>query len=567
MSADVDAILDNFSEMQAARQSHEGRWRDVADYFMPNKNLSVEAKPTEIVRRRVTSSIGPRVLARGSALLVAYLLDPSRPFISPNVEGGFVQAGRSLNLKADSHDYLDTLQWQMFDKMMRPKSNYWTSTTQCAVELYGFGTCIRWTGRKKGFGPKYQYRPLRACWISENEDGDVDTLYFRYTLPLFKAAKKFPKLLENTEIKARFDDPQRRREHIVLLHCVEPRDGGVAGAVATNKPFTSVTIAPEQKIVAEESGYDSFPYSVARINVEEGSPYGTGLAWFALPNVKVINALQQGVELSVALRLNPPLLMPKRMFGKPLDRRPGARNVYDQSGLGFQSAREAVQKLDVSGDPVIGVEYVKSLVTEVEEIFFVDWMSLNDGVQKTAEEIRDRRDLRVRAMTALVPAVDRDLIGKDADRTLEVMTEEGMVPPPPAELSDAMVEWDYKGPLAIMAQRGQFEAIDRIFDLALKGKGLDEGGAKVVAVEECLRAAAEAVGIPVGALLSRTEMDDLLAREAEGVQAMNAADLAQRGATTLRDAGQGVASLTAANADGADVEGLAALAANAAQAA
>jgi hypothetical protein len=65
-----------------------------------------------------------------------------------------------------------------------------------------------------------------------------------------------------------------------------------------------------------------------------------------------------------------------------------------------------------------------NLKRDAEEIFHVDWMSLNDGVEKTAEEIRERRDLRVRAMSAVVPSIDRDLIGRGADRTLEAMIEE-----------------------------------------------------------------------------------------------------------------------------------------------
>jgi hypothetical protein len=36
-------------------------------------------------------------------------------------------------------------------------------------------------------------------------------------------------------------------------------------------------------------------------------------------------------------------------------------------------------------------------------VFYTDWMRLNESVQKTAEEIRERRDLRVGAMSAFVP--------------------------------------------------------------------------------------------------------------------------------------------------------------------
>lgn len=543
MAANVADIKRNWEHLKTLRLPHEERWRLCAEYFTPQKNMNVAQVPGELIKRRVTSSIGPRVLSRGSALLVAYLLDMGRPFISPNVDGAMVQAGRTLNLDAEQQDYLDTVAWRMFDAMLRPKSNYWSSTSRVAVELYAFGTGIRWTGRKRGFGPKYQHRALRSCWIDQNEDGEVDTVYYRYTLPIWRAVKRFPKLLDCEKIAKKNADAKQQLEEITLLQAVEPRENGRVGASSDNKPYLDCTIAPDFDAIAEETGYDSFPFSVARLNVEEGSPYGVGLAWFALPNVMAINAFRQGVEMATWLRVLPPILKPKRLFPKPLDQRPGAINSYDAVGLGFQNLRDAFHKLDIAGDPNAGANWIRDLTQEVEEIFFIDWMSLSDGVQKTAEEIRDRRDLRLRAMSALVPAVDRDLIGRDADRTLDCLIAEGLIPPPPASLSGANVEWDYKGPLAMLQQRSLVDAIGMAFDLALKGKQLDENTPVVVAIDECVRSACEALGLSPGNIRSRAEIEKQKEALAQAANDAHEAALAAQAGTTLRDGGNGIAAL------------------------
>lgn len=551
MAADVKAIMRRWEDMKSARMTREGAWQQAADYFMPNKDFSTTARPSELIRRRIVSSLGPRVLSRGAGLLVAYLIDQSSPFIGPNVDHALVRAGRSTDLAGPSLDYLGRLEWRIFDAMMMPKSGYISSVSRVAVEAMLFGNGVQWIGRKRGFGPRYQARPFRSCWFEENEDGEIDTLYFRYQLPAWRVIANYPDTAKACDkLWDLGKDEKSCHQLVTLLHCIEPREYGRAGAVATGKPFQSVTLAVDQQCVLEETGYESFPYAIARLNIEEGSAYGTGMAWQAMPDVLAYNYFQQKMQKAAGRRADPVLMKPGRLFPKPLDLRDGAVNNYDPSALGFQRASEAIQKLDIGGDALVAQTVLDGLKRDVEEIFFVDWMSLNDGVQKTAEEIRDRRDLRLRAMSSLVPSIDRDLVGKGADRTLEIMVEEGVVEAAPAELANMEVGWDYKGPLAMMQQRGQFENIDRLFDLATKAQALDPNSTHVIMVAEGLRAAAEALGPPGGLLRSREDYQKMVDSLAEKAAAATEMEHTTAAATAVRDGGQGVSSLLGAGPGG-----------------
>lgn len=544
--ADFRTLDRRFDELKQARLMREAEWQLIADVFLPRKDFSLPQKPTELRRRRLTSSVPAIALRRGASLLTGFMIDNTRPFIKANVQRGLVAAGRPTELDGDAKDYLGDVEWGVFDRMMLPQSGFLSGASRLALELYAFGTGVQWTGRKRGFGPKYLTRPLRACWIAENEDGEVDTLFYQFTMPLWKAVERWPD--HGVEKWTRdAGDEGKARQSVTLTHAVYPRIGGREGAEGRAKPFAEVYFCCAEKAILGEGGYDSFPYAVPRLDVEEGSAYGTGLAWWVLPEALVLNALQQGVENAVELKNNPPLFLPKRMFGKPLDRRAGAVNAYDAAGLGFQNASQAVQKLEIAGDVAVAASYLQRLETNVESAFFIDWMRLPETAGMTATEVNDRRDLRLRAMSSFVPGIDRDWMGPTADRTLLVMGEENQLTPPPDSLSGVEVDWDYNGPLAIAQLKGQIDSVSAAMQLAMTAKELDPTAPYVFAVEEQLRVVGEALALPPETLRSRAEVAQLRARDAQARELAENKDMMQAAATALRDGGQGLSTLTGAN--------------------
>lgn len=534
-------------DLKAQRLTRESEWRQISDYFFPRKDFTITARPMELRRRRLASSVPAVAATRCAGMLAAYLVDPSQPFIRPNVERGLVAAGRPTGVEAASADYLENLAWQLFDRMMEPKSGFLASVSRVCLELVGFGTGVMWTGRKRGFGPRYQARPLRSCWIDENDDGEVDTLYYEFTLPLWRAKQRFP-LIETVPGYDR-EDPAKDQEPVCITHVVEPRQGGAYGAVRQAKPFRECYVLMEKRVILEEGGYDSFPFAVPRLGVEPGSVYGTGLCWHVLPDAMVHSRLQEMVERGVSLRIDPILMAPSRMFGKPLDRRAGALNYYDPAGLGFMDARTALQRLDIGGDVNVGRDYMLYLTQNIEQGLFTDWMRLRETGQMTAEEVIERRDLRLRAMSSFIPGVDRDLMGASADRTLEIMTAEGQLPAAPREIAGLDVGWDYAGPLARAQQQRTADGIGRLFEQMLLAAKLDPSAVYVMDVAESIRTLAEAWGAAPGSLRSRAEVARRRQADAEKQDAMDSLAAVQGGATALRDGGQGLMTLAAAQPD------------------
>ena len=535
-----------FDDMKSHRLHRESEWQQIADHFLPRKDFSMVQRRGDLRRRRLTSSVPAVSLRNSAAMLVSYLIDPTNPFITPNAENSLISSGRSTRLGASATDFLDNMRWGIHSRMMRPASGFLSSAARLSIELWAFGTGVQWIGHKRGFGPIYQTRPLRSCWIACNGDGIVDTLYYQFQLPLWRVLRDY----ENARYVDKWRDASdtKLKEMVTILHTVEPRQDGQKGGPKERKPWSERYICLEEKAILREGGYDSFPYAVPRLEVEEGSDYGTGRCWYALPDAIGLSVLQQGIENAVDLKVSPPIMRPMKMFGKPLDRRAGADNQYNPGQLGFMSARDAFQKIDVAGDVGVGLQYRGDLVQAVESAMLVDWMRLRETGNVTAEEIVERRNLRVGIMSAHVPGIDRDWMGVTADRTAEIMMAEGDLGDPPRELAGATVEWDYAGPLARAQMQRQAEAFDRMFERANRAKELDPSAPYVLNIQEGLRACAEAEGLPIGTLRPREEVEALTEAENDRAEQAEQMQAVQMGAGALRDGAQGVASLAGAMA-------------------
>lgn len=554
MPADHKSIMLRWDELKAERLQHESQWQQIADYFLPKSTLTIARGANELRSRKVTSSVPQTALQNCSALLMGYSIDWTRPFLKPNVEPGLVTAGRSTDLDAASLGYLDQLQWQVYDRMMLPATGFVSAAARVALELPAFGTGIQWIGRKRGFGPKFQARPLRACWIAENADAEVDTVYYAFRLPAWRVVKEYPAAAKVPKIAEMVADEKKAGTLVELLHVVEPRESGAVGKVNTLKPWADVVLAWEHNAVLQESGFDAFPYQVPRLGAEAGSPYGQGLAWQALPEAKVYNALQEMTELGIEQRVLPPTMMPANLFAGALDRRPGAANLYDTSALGFMSARDAFQTLNIAGDVTVGVEYMRELAGNIERALKVDWMRMLSNPNMTATQTMQIRDQQLRVMSSLIPGMDREWFGAGADRVLAVMAEEGMIAAPPQQLARMEVNWDYAGPLAIAQQQGQVDIVERLMIMQAKALEADPDSISVLNVDEGIRTVAEAMGALPGLLISREEMEARRDAKAQQRAAEETDRQAMAAATALRDAGQGVSSLQGAMGGGGGQE-------------
>jgi hypothetical protein len=530
--------LRRFETLQADKAQVSQKWQMVSDYILTRRDFSVAQRPNQLRPSRVTWGGAASLNTRMAAFVLAYLIDYSRPFLLPSVQSGLGVAGGGSTLDDPSITYLDAQAWNIYRALMRPNAQLMLSLGSILEEFSGFGCGLLWTGRRRGFGPYFQGRRVEAAYWAVNEEGEIDTLYYRLAMPKYRVLEKWPAaaaVFAGGDDKSEFDTTQ-------ILLCCEPRPDGKVGAVAQAKPWEFTVVTMDKGQVIDETGYDSFPYTVFRDKVLPGNAYAEGSGCRALPDVMIINHLQQCVENAASQKALPPLAMPARMFGRPLDRRMGAMNHYNPTALGMQRAQEAIVKLDLSGDPSFAIALMKDLKDDVAQTYYVDWQSLREAGDMTAEEVNERRDIRLRGMASIVANLEHPMSLLGA-RCQEILTLEGRIPPPPQPLSGANVDWEYAGPLQVAQLSGNVRAIIQWINAVALVQKIDAPSSRAGDLEESLRVLHNALALAPNTLNSHAKVEAGRAADAHAAQQQaDAAKLAQV-ASAAKDGAGAVAAM------------------------
>jgi hypothetical protein len=537
----VSSDLQHFETCRLQRTDFDVKWQLVGDYQLPRRDFSVVPRPGQLWPHKVVSSVATNAGARMAALVLTYWFDLTRPNLLPNVKYGLAVQGRDTGIDDAGIGYLSKLAWNVSDHMLRPKAKLLVKMDAALREFVHFGCGVMWTGRRRGFGPFYNNRPLSACWWSEDDEGVIDTLFYRMKLPLYRVFQRWPHAEGLWPEQHGEPAPSEMEFQDILMAC-KPRPGGRAGAVPEAKPWAMRVIAEQKNALLEESGFDSFPYQVFRYGPQAGQVYAEGPGCQVQPDVMVLNHLCEAIEDVASQRAKPPLATPVRMFGKTLDRRAGALNAYNPSALGLQKANEAIIKMDFTGDPTEAIALKESLIQDIEMGFFVDWLRLRDNGDVTAEEIRERRDMRLRGMSSIVAHL-ADPSSSMGDRSMEIMVQEGQIEPGPPSVAGANVEWEYAGPLQIAQLMGNVQAVLQLINARGLVAEQDPSAARAVDLEECLRVIHEGLAAPTTTLVPAAKVQQ--EREAMQQEQQQQADAqkAQAVAGAVKDAGAGVSDL------------------------
>jgi hypothetical protein len=341
----------------------------------------------------------------------------------------------------------------------------------------------------------YQPVHLNEVWLSEDDTGMVDTVHRMRRPTVRNMAERYGE--QALPDKWRLMLEKNPYERVEVLTCTKPRTDYDHGRLdAKGKRYGFYVIAYDECLLLEESGYNTFPWSIARYHSEiSADVYGRGPAHMALPAINSVNEMRKTQLRAGQRAVDPPVLLPSDSLMRPFDMRSGAlnRGMVSQNGtplaIPFGTGAQLQWSQELIGDERLAIN----------DAFLVTLFRIliDEGRTITATEALLRAQEKGQLLSPTMGRTQAEFFGACIARELEMAWEDGSLGDMPDELVESgglMVE--YTAPLNRLMRADDAIAILRSVEAMGPMVQIDPNVQYVLKTEDAFREICEINGVP-----------------------------------------------------------------------
>lgn len=383
-----------YAELKTERAPWEGMWRDTARYTLPSSQFDAGingGKPSSTLTESIYDGTSISAAGRLAAELLGMTLNPN----DRNFEFTPMDPRKAHDPKNKAfNQYLgDSMQYLLH----APDFGFYTAAHEMLIEYVRFGQG-QFLVEKRDNKPYYLSCPLSQCYTELNDIRKVDSFVRSWRWTLRQLRSKYPpeQYFWPGDLQGHLNNPAMAHVKIEVCHAVlksvdHPR---LAELTVFPKPYTHLIFLPDYKChVLETKGLDVFPMPTPRYMMMSEETYGRGPGTLALPDTRMVNTMEKTNVRAVQKMADPPLLLPRRGWLRPIDISPSALNYYD----GLEEMK--IQSFGIDGNPQLSAEFVNQHRAQIREMYHVDDLQ---GPDKKAEmkevEVLDDQESRMRVM-------------------------------------------------------------------------------------------------------------------------------------------------------------------------
>jgi hypothetical protein len=538
------ALYRRYVKLENDRSSFRSHWMEISDYIAPRRGRYLIEGQNSRGRKRTTKiidSTGTQALRVMAAGLMSGMTSPARPWHRRKVSDDLMNNG-------DVRRWLS--QVEMIERAILHKSNFYNSIYTVYTELGAFGTAPLY--RQPSFDDVIRFRPFTAgeYVIAENDQGVVDTLGRHFTMTVGQIVQKFvydpdTGAMDWTGVSKatrRLWEQSNYDELVEILHVIEPRlmgerDYGKDDNL--NMPFKSCyfELASESDALLMESGYRKFPAYVPRWDVLSGDVYGRCPGMDTLGDIKQLQHQQKRKAQAIDKMVNPPMVAPTSLKGKPSTVLPGQTTYVDpmQGGQGFVPAYQVQPRINELQVDIAEVQQ------RIQRGFYADLFAMminSDRRQMTATEVVERHEEKLVLLGPVLQRINVELLDPLLDDVFEYALEAGLLPEPPEALAGEELEVEYISLLAQAQQAVAASSLERVMGFAGNLVAVFPDIVDGIDSDEALRQYSEILGTSPDVIISDEELQakrQARAEEQQQMQAMQQAGQLAQGAKILSE--------------------------------
>ena len=490
----VAALDKRYQSLLAQRSNWEKHWQELADYMLPRK--------ADITKRRTHGDKRTELIYDSTALHSVELLasslhgmmtSPSTPWFSLQYRNSDLQSNDEAN------EWLELCSSQMYKALQR--SNFQQEIHELYYDLVVFGTAsifIEYADENNTL--RFSARHIAEICISEDMNDRVDTVYRKFKMTARQIIQRFgDKNAPGRVKKDAENDPYVEHD---VIHVVFPREDA-KGGFSEDKPFASIYYHLDTKVLLSESGFDTMPFCIPRMNKDSVSIWGRSPAMNALPDTKMLNKMSEVTIRAAQKQIDPPLMVPDDGFILPVRSTPGALNFY-RSGT-----RDRLAPLQVGANNPLGLNMEEQRRQAIREAFYVDQLITPlSGPRMTATQTLQLAEERMRILGPVLGRLQAELLQPLISRTFELLLRNKQLPEPPEMLQGQNIDIEYVSPLAKAQKLTDLQSTMRGLEVMMQ-MGEMIPVADYIATDGLMKYIAEVTGMPAKIIRSDEEVAEI----------------------------------------------------------
>lgn len=443
-------IIRDFGELSGQRGVWESHWQEIAERVWPNYSWGFNPywyttpgqKKTEFLFDS-TAALG---LDRFAAILDSLLTPRDQKWHRLQADNADLMKNRAIQL------YFEDINNILFKYRYLPQANFPAQNQMNYKAMGAFGTGIMFTDELDGgIGLRYKSCSLGECYIRQNHQGIVDTVFRFFAYTARQAVQHWGEDKVGDQIREAYKAGKQQQFH--FIHMVEPRaDFDPGRKDAKGKKWASYYVCKEDERIIEEGGYHSFPYSVGRDQQAYNETYGRSRAMDLLPAIKTLNEEKKTILKAGHRAVDPILLAHDDGVLDGFSLKPGAINYG-----GVNSQGQVMVHALPTGNLQIGKELMDDERSLINDGFLVNlFQILTENPQMTATEVLERTREKGILLAPTVGRQQSEYLGPMVIRELDILSRQGLLPPMPPLLKEAQGEYKivYDSPMS-KAQRAE----------------------------------------------------------------------------------------------------------------
>ncbi|NBB92349.1 MAG: hypothetical protein GVY32_04175 [Gammaproteobacteria bacterium] len=545
-------LIQRDETLRSLRSDYERLWQDIANHVIPRRGEFTEKESSGAERNRhIYDSTAPRALELFASQLMMLLARPESQWF--RLEAVDDKGVPRRDISVEGSQWLENAEKQMRAVLTSRPSDLSIQLHTNFLDLAAFGTTVLYVDADDRGAVRTQAIHLSEVTFEEDPYGNPSTVYRRKKMTPAQAIQAFPNedpdaVVKNFERMAK-DNPDR---DICFLHVVFPLDGSMPAiedqlprdarerARMADAPFASVWINSDDHRVVKAGHYQEMPYIISRwyrtggYGNEGVRQYGRSPAMTVLPDIRMVNRMDQTILRGAEKLVDPPLMLPDGGLVSPVRLFPGGLTFSDGAVTPQPMIPPGASRIDV-GDALL-----QQKQQAIRDGFFISLMMTPDSPVKTATQVLQEVDERNRALAPMLIRQQTELMEPLVQRVYGLLSRGNAFPAPPAELDGRPVRVSFVSALSSSAKQEEALGTTRIIEALLPWAQVDPGVLDGFDPDEVAKTVHAGSGAPAAVL--RPERVVKRVREQRAQQQRQAEQLDQL--TNAIEAGAKVAAAT-----------------------